>query len=121
MHSSAVVQSILNIALETAEDYDANSITEINIEVGKLNLMTTDKIKYIFDVLSKNTIAENADLIINETEVKIKSNDCSYIGSIDKANNKMSPMALCPNCGSPRVNVLSGYDLKIGNITIEKP
>ena len=36
MHSSAVVGNILNIALETAADYDATKITEINIEVGKL-------------------------------------------------------------------------------------
>ena len=121
MYSSTVVQSILNIALETAEEYDANRITEINIEVGKLNFITSDKIKYIFDVLSKDTIAEKAELVINETDVKIKCYKCDYTGSIDKIDNDIAPMVLCPKCGSHRVNVLSGHGLNIGNITIEKP
>ncbi|AMK15664.1 hydrogenase maturation nickel metallochaperone HypA [Methanobrevibacter olleyae] len=120
MHSSTVVQSILNVALETAEEYDANKVTEINVEIGKLNWITTDKLKYIFSVLSKDTLAENAELIVNEADAKIKCYNCNYIGLIDNINKEIIPMVLCPKCGSHRVNVLKGYDLNIGNITIEK-
>ena len=51
MHSSAIVQNILNIAIETAEEYDADRITEINVEVGKLNWIKSDKLNYIFNIL----------------------------------------------------------------------
>ena len=82
MHSSAIIQNILNIAIETAEEYDASKITEINVEIGKLNWVKTDKLRYIFNLLSKDTLAENAELIINETEVKVKCYNCDYNGSI---------------------------------------
>ncbi len=121
MHSSAIIQNILNIAIETAEEYDASKITEINVEIGKLNWVKTDKLRYIFNLLSKDTLAENAELIINETEVKVKCYNCDYNGSISIIHDEMLPMVLCPKCGSHRVNILEGYDLNIGNITIEKP
>ena len=121
MHSSAVVGNILNIALETAADYDATKITEINIEVGKLNWLRSDKLKYIFSVLSKDTLAENAELIINETDVEIKCYNCDYSGPVNNIHDEIAPMVFCPKCGSHRVNVLKGYDLNIGNITIERP
>ena len=121
MHSSAVVENILNIALETADEYDANKITEINIEVGKLNWLRRDQLKYVFNILSKGTLAENAELIINETDVKIKCYNCDYFGPADNINDEIAPMVFCPKCGSHRVNVLEGYDLNIEKITIEKP
>lgn len=121
MHSSAIVQNILNIAIETAEEYDANKITEINVEVGKLNWMKSDKLRYVFDILAKDTLAENAELIINETDVKVKCYNCDYTGPISIIHEEILPMVLCPKCGSHRANVLEGYDLNIGNITIEKP
>ena len=120
MHSSKVVQSILNIALETAEEYDANKITEINIEIGKLSCLTSNKLKYIFNIISKDTLAENAELNIKETEAKIKCYNCDYEGSIDTIDREFLPIVLCPKCGSHRVNVLKGYDLNVENITIEK-
>ena len=121
MHSSAIVQNILNIAIETAEEYDADRITEINVEVGKLNWIKSDKLSYIFNILSKDTLAENAELIINETDVKIKCYNCDYEGPANNVTDDIAPMVFCPECGSHRVNVLEGYDLNIGNITIEKP
>ena len=120
MYSSTVVQSILNIALETAEEYDAYRITEINVEIGKLTRITSNKIKYLFNIISKDTLAENAELKIKETEAKIKCFDCDYSGSIDSSDEELLPIVLCPKCGSHRVNVLKGYDLNVGNITIEK-
>ena len=54
MHSSAIVQNILNIAIETAEEYDANKITEINVEVGKLNWMKSDKLSLMKQMLKSN-------------------------------------------------------------------
>lgn len=121
MHSSAVVENILNIALESAEEYGASQITEINIQVGKLNWLTPDKLRYIFSVLSEDTLAENAELIIHETDVEIKCFNCDYNGSVNDINDEIAPMVFCPECGSHRVNILKGYDLNIGKITIEIP
>ena len=120
MHSSIVVQSILNVALETAEEYEAKGITEINVEIGQLTWITADQIRYIFEVLSKGTIAENAELIIKETESEIKCYNCDYQGPADTEDEEISFIVLCPKCGSHRINALKGYEMNVGNITIEK-
>ena len=114
------VQNILNIALETAEEYDAKQINEINVELGKLNTISNEQFEYIFSILSKDTLAESANLVITETEAKIKCYNCDYVGSINSVDRVMLPMVLCPECGSHKINVLKGFDLKIGDITIEK-
>ena len=121
MHTLSIVENILDIALETAEEHDADKIMEIKLEVGKLNWITTDKLKYIFNIISKDTLAENAELNIHETDVEIHCHNCNYNGSADNIDDKIAPMVFCPKCGSHRVNILKGYDLNIENITIEKP
>ena len=120
MHKATIVQNILNLSLETAEEYNAQKITEINVEIGKLNQITGDQLNFIFNILSKGTIAENANLYINETDASIKCYNCDFNGQIDKIDKEMIPMVLCPECGSHRVNVLDGNDIILGNITIEQ-
>ena len=111
MHELSMAQGILNAVLETAEANDAIKVTDMVVEIGKLAMLNPEQLKFMLGVLCKDTIAENADIIIEDIDVEIKCHNCDFEGI---------PMILCPKCESHRVEVLNGRDVTVKNISIEK-
>lgn len=121
MHEFSMAQGILNAVLETAEENDANKVTDIVIQIGKLAMLNPEQLTFMLNVLIEDTIAENANIVIEDVDVEIKCYNCDYegIGDVDDSDHYL-PMILCPKCESHRVNVLNGKDVTIKNISIEK-
>ena len=121
MHEFSMAQGILNAVLETAEENDANKVTDIVIQIGKLAMLNPEQLTFMLNVLIEDTIAENANIVIEDIDVEIKCYNCDYegIGDVDDSDHYL-PMILCPKCESHRVNVLNGKDVTIKNISIEK-
>lgn len=121
MHEFSMAQGILNAVLETAEENDANKVTDIVIQIGKLAMLNPEQLTFMLNVLIEDTIAENANIVIEDVDVEIKCYNCDYegIGDVDDSDHYL-PMILCPKCESHRVNVLNGKDVIIKNISIEK-
>jgi hydrogenase nickel incorporation protein HypA/HybF len=91
MHELSMAQGILNAVLETAEHNGATEVTEIVIEIGKLAMLNPEQVKFMLDVLSKDTIAENAKIVIENLEVEIECEKCGFIAK--------QPFDKCPKCG----------------------
>lgn len=121
MHEFSMAQGILNAVLETAEENNANKVTDIVIQIGKLAMLNPEQLTFMLNVLIEDTIAENANIVIEDVDVEIKCYNCDYegIGDVDDSDHYL-PMILCPKCESHRVNVLNGKDVTIKNISIEK-
>ncbi|ADC47483.1 hydrogenase nickel insertion protein HypA [Methanobrevibacter ruminantium M1] len=121
MHELAMAQGILNAVLETAEANNAIEVTEIVIEIGKLAMLNPEQLKFMLGVLCSETIAENAELIVEDIDVEIKCHNCDFEGvaNVDDSDH-YAPMILCPKCESHRVEVKNGKDVTVRNISIEK-
>lgn len=121
MHEFSMAQGILNAVLETAEENNATKVTDIVIQIGKLAMLNPEQLTFMLNVLIEDTIAENANIVIEDVDVEIKCYNCDYegIGDVDDSDHYL-PMILCPKCESHRVNVLNGKDVTIKNISIEK-
>ena len=121
MHELSMAQGILNAVLDTAEANDAIVVTDMIIEIGKLAMLNPEQLKFMFCVLCKDTIAENANIIIEDIDVEIKCHNCGFEGIADvDDSDHYAPMILCPKCESHRVEVLNGRDIKEKNISIER-
>ena len=121
MHEFSMAQGILNAVLETAEANDADKVTDIVIEIGRLAMLNPEQLKFMLDILVEDTIAAEANIVLEDIDVEIKCYNCDYegIGDVDDSDH-YAPMILCPKCESHRVNVLNGKDVTIKNISIEK-
>ena len=64
MHEFSMAQGILNAVLETAEENDANKVTDIVIQIGKLAMLNPEQLTFMLNVLIEDTIAENANIVI---------------------------------------------------------
>ena len=121
MHELSMAQGILNAVLETAEANDAIKVTDMVIEIGKLAMLNPEQLKFMLGVLCKDTIAENAEIVIEDIDVEIKCYNCDFEGIADvDDSDHYAPMILCPKCESHRVEVLNGRDVTVKNISIEK-
>ncbi|MCQ2738115.1 MAG: hydrogenase maturation nickel metallochaperone HypA [archaeon] len=121
MHEFSMAQGILNAVLETAEANDADKVTDIVIEIGRLAMLNPEQLKFMLDILVEDTIAAEANIVLEDIDVEIKCYNCDYegIGDVDDSDH-YAPMILCPKCESHRVNVLNGKDVTVKTISIEK-
>ena len=121
MHELSMAQGILNAVLETAEANDAIKVTDMVIEIGKLAMLNPEQLKFMLGFLCKDTIAENAEIVIEDIDVEIKCYNCDFEGIADvDDSDHYAPMILCPKCESHRVEVLNGRDVTVKNISIER-
>ncbi len=114
MHELSVTQGILNIALEAAQGAGAGRIAAIDLLVGELTSFVDDSIQFYFDLLSKSTAAEGAMLRIRREPGR---GTCGQCGHEFRAVAPLLPA--CPACGSGRVRVTGGRELRVESIEVD--
>ena len=114
MHELTVISNIFNIILETAEENCLKTISGINLIIGKQRHLATDLMESAFNAVARNTIASGAVLNIKRIDIRMKCRECSNEFTVSE-NQYM-----CMQCGSGRLETLSGRDLLIESIEGER-
>jgi hydrogenase nickel insertion protein HypA len=85
-----MINQIFRKCIDVAKANNATKISEINLEVGDFALIVEIYAQQAFDILKKDTIAENAKLIIKRTPGVIHCNSCQQNSEIwfSKAKEK---------------------------------
>jgi hydrogenase nickel incorporation protein HypA/HybF len=112
MHELPVTQNILDIALRHAGD--AKKITRINLVIGDLSSVVGDSVKFYWDMLSKETIAEGADLHFIRIKTRFRCSVCNH--EFEQSNSKGFT---CPKCSSKKVQVVAGKEFRMDSIEVE--
>lgn len=113
MHELAVTQSMLNLALEHAEQAGARHITVINLVVGQMSGIVDDCIQFYFDFVSKGTIAEGAALSFERVASRLRCRGCGEEFVLDGND------WVCPACGALGGEVIAGRELYVDSIEVE--
>ena len=121
MHELSMAQGILDSVLENAEKNNAKQVTQVVIEIGRLAMLNPEQVRFMLGVLKEDTIAANAEFVIEEIPAQIKCKDCDFEGEakIDDSDHYM-PIIKCPKCDSYKVDVINGKDVIVKNIIIDK-
>ena len=113
MHELSVTQSVLNIALETAQNNGAAQITAINLVIGDMTSIVDDSVQFYFDILGKDTLAQGATLNFRRESATATCLDCQHQIPVTP------PLTtICPNCGSPKLTVSGGKEFYIESIEV---
>ncbi|MBN1683971.1 MAG: hydrogenase maturation nickel metallochaperone HypA [Gammaproteobacteria bacterium] len=76
MHEFSIIQNIFPIIEKNAKDHHLKIITKVTLNLGKSCQCLPDFLQFAFQTLAKNTIAENAELVIQEIPGKSAVLDC---------------------------------------------
>lgn len=114
MHELAVTQSILELALQHADQAQAKQITDLHIVMGELSSNVDDSVQFYWDIIAKGTLAEGARLHFRRVPAEFECQGCSQRYRPAEAE------LLCPNCGSTRVRIIAGEEFYLDSIDIDK-
>jgi hydrogenase nickel incorporation protein HypA/HybF len=114
MHELSVTESVLEIACKHAEKAKAKKVTDIYLVIGRLSSIVDDSVHFYWNVISKDTICEDANLHFKRVPARLVCLDCQTEYTLE---DELTP---CPNCGSARVRILSGDEFNLESIEIER-
>ncbi len=111
MHESALIHSLLNIALKVKKENKLKCISKITITAGQMHQIIPEVMQESFDLMKKDFPGfEYAELVMNETPVKIRCRDCHQTITLSQ------PDFYCPHCHSSSTEVISGNELYIDSL-----
>jgi hydrogenase nickel incorporation protein HypA/HybF len=113
MHELAITENILEIASRHGKQAGATRVTKIDIVIGRLSSIVDDSVQFYWDIISKDTLCQGAELYFERIPARLLCLDC---GTEYVLETELCP---CPGCGSPKVQVLSGEEFRLDSIEIE--
>jgi hydrogenase nickel incorporation protein HypA/HybF len=116
MHEMGVAMQIVDIAAASVPaELKGARVARINLKVGKLSAVVTDSLRFCFEIVTKDTPLEGAELAVEEIPIRARCSECGTEWTIER------PVFVCQNCNSGAVELLSGRELDIDSIEIEDP
>ena len=110
MHELSNTQSVVDLV---ADRTSGRSVVAVHVRVGRLSGVVPDAMQFCFEVASAGTPVEGARLEIEEVDGRILCHDCQLESPSDDL------VLLCP-CGSADVTIVSGQELTVVAVELEK-
>lgn len=110
MHETAIVESALDLIFEKAEEHCLTKINRITAKVGQLSGALPEALEFAFECLSKGTITEGAEFVIDRIEAAAECLRCGVSFPVQHVHS------VCPQCGGIADKLLTGYELYIDTI-----
>ena len=112
MHEIGIMERALEIAITNAKKQNAHKINKITMNIGKLSGVIPDALEFAFDVVIKNTIAENATLKINTIPITCYCDNCQI------NFNPPEWFFECPQCHQFSNNIIQGKEIELMSVEI---
>lgn len=112
MHEVGLMQTALRSAFKQAAQHRAVRIHRLTLSVGKLSGVVPEALRFAFEVVTRGTPAEGAELIVHEVPVVCRCETC---------NNEFKPADLvfvCPHCGAVSATWNKGQELELTSIEV---
>lgn len=114
MHEFSLAESLMNVVIEEALKHNAKKVRKIRIRAGKLMGVVPDLLIFAFNTLSEGSIAEGAELILEEVPFKGKCKVCGYSFTLEDF------WGICPNCNSDDLEIEGGTEFELIGLEIER-
>lgn len=113
MHEMSIALSIVEAADSAARRENALRVSVVSLLIGRLAGIERSSLEFCFPLAAKGSLAEGAELQIEERDGHGACLECKERFPIDRL------YAECPRCRSLRVDVVSGREFLITSITID--
>jgi hydrogenase nickel incorporation protein HypA/HybF len=112
MHEMSLAQNILDIVLVTARQHSVQKVLSVSIRAGELRGIVPEQIQFCFGLLTKDSIAEGAELQVNTVAIKARCKGCSKEFPVKEFR------FICPACDHAELETLQGLELLVENIEV---
>jgi len=110
MHELSITQGVVDICEDTAA---GRRVIAVVLEIGALSGVIPEAVEFCFEACARGTALEGAKLIIERTPARGRCEDCAAEFPL---KTYYEP---CPDCGSYRVTILSGEELRVKELEVD--
>lgn len=107
MHELSLCERLIDLLQEESQRHAFHRVTRIRLAVGRFACVDPDALRFAFDVVRRDTLAEGATVDIQQPPGLVWCEDCS---SEREVPTRVSP---CPVCGGLRLSPRGGEDLTL--------
>jgi hydrogenase nickel incorporation protein HypA/HybF len=113
MHEMSLCIGMIDIVRDQALREGASRVTAVRLEVGALAAVDAESLRFCFDAVTRGTLAEGARL---EIDTPAGRGWCLGCDSAVAVARRFDP---CPTCGSHRIQVTGGDEMRIIELEVE--
>lgn len=113
MHEMSILSNVMDIVVNHAEKNGAHEVKSVTLVVGELRDVVDELMESCFQFLARDTIAENASLIIEKVPLRAQCENCKLIFP---ASIRQPESLICPDCGGTKLHIHSGKEFLIKSI-----
>ena len=112
MHELSVCLALMEQVQNIAKEHNARRVDKIVLRIGPLSGIEVPLLQHAYPLAAIDTIAEDAELVIESLPVKVKCTRCS--AETEVPSNRL----LCGQCGDFRTEVVSGDEMLLANLEL---
>jgi len=113
LHELGVTESIARIVLRHADMNGAERVLKVNVRLGELAGIVDHFVSFYWDLVTRDTIAQGAELNFIKVPAKAHCNSCGEEFRIREYD------LTCPRCGELAGEIISGREFLVESIEIE--
>ena len=105
MHEFSICQSMLKQIQTVAVQHNAQHVSRVCVQIGPLSGVEPHLLVQAFSLVSADTIAEGAQLVVENSAVRIECRSCG------KQSNARVNHLVCGQCGDWHTRLVSGDEM----------
>lgn len=113
MHEMSLCESVLQVLETEAQRQHFTQVKTVWLEIGSMAGVEIEALRFCFDVVVRNSLADSATLHIIEVPAEAWCLDCAQTVTIAQ---RFDP---CPHCGSHQLHVIRGDEMRIKELEVE--
>lgn len=113
MHEMSLCEGVLQVLESEAQKQGFSRVKTVWLEIGALSGVEIDAMRFGFDAVTRNSLADGAALEIIQVPGTAWCMQCC------KAVNVAQRFDECPECGSYQLQVTDGEQMRIKELEVE--
>jgi len=112
MHELSICEGMVQLLEEQAEVQGFAHVQALWLEIGRLSCIEIEALRFSFESVARDSIAEGALLHIEQVPGKAECSECKASFEVEER------YAQCPECDSFRLNIVGGEELRIKELEV---
>lgn len=107
MHELSICQNLFALLDREARQHGVSKVIRVRLAIGRLSCLDPDALRFAFDAMASGTIAEAAELQIDQPPIHATCKDC---GSAIELLSRFEP---CGSCGGTSLELEGGEEMRL--------
>ncbi len=113
MHELSIATDLINTAIETAKQNNAQKVISITVEIGELAMVNPEQLYFMYEVLTEENMLKGSKLEIINVPAVMECQSCGYKGPLTDRDT-----CACPKC-SMTMRAVVGRDICLKSLEID--